>query len=77
MGSFSIWHWLIIVMMIAITIVPLANILRRTGHSPFLAILAFVPFVNFICYWVFAFKQWPIDVKSDSPSRRIRIEPDL
>jgi hypothetical protein len=36
-----------------------ANILHRAGRSRWWTILAFVPLVNLIGLWVFAFTQWP------------------
>jgi hypothetical protein len=39
--------------------VPVANILHRAGRSRWWIILAFVPFVNLIGLWVFAFTRWP------------------
>jgi len=39
--------------------VPSAMILARVGHSPWWALLVFVPLVNFVALWVFAFGRWP------------------
>jgi hypothetical protein len=39
--------------------VPIARILRRAGHSRWWTILAFVPLLNLIGLWVFAFARWP------------------
>lgn len=61
MGSFSIWHWLIVIVWIAITAYPIATILRRIGLSRWWAILAFIPLVNFIALWVLALVRWPND----------------
>jgi hypothetical protein len=51
-----------IIMPLAIIILvglPVANIVHRAGHSRWWTILAFVPFVNLIMLWVFAFVRWP------------------
>jgi hypothetical protein len=57
------WHWLLGLMipMVAIVLlgVPVANILHRTGHSRWWTVLAYIPLVNLICLWVFAFGRWP------------------
>lgn len=57
------WFWLMpIVMPILFVIlvgVPVARILRRAGRSRWWTVLAFVPLLNLICLWVFAFVRWP------------------
>jgi type II secretory pathway component PulF len=42
-------------------LVPVVKVLRRTGHSALWCLLAFVPGLNLIAFWVFAFKPWPAD----------------
>lgn len=42
-----------------ILIVPTVKILQRAGYSPWLSILAIIPVVNIVAYWVFAFARWP------------------
>lgn len=59
MGSLSIWHWLILIVMAAIYGIPLAKIIRRTGHSRWWVIVFFVPVINLIALWVLAFVRWP------------------
>jgi Zn-dependent protease with chaperone function len=65
MGSMSVWHWLIMMTMLVVVpviwIVPVWRILSRTGHSGAWAILGFVPILNIILLWVFAFSKWPVD----------------
>jgi uncharacterized membrane protein YhaH (DUF805 family) len=39
--------------------VPIARILHRAGRSGWWTILAFVPLLNLIFMWVFAFSRWP------------------
>jgi len=55
----SIWHWLIVLGVLAIVIVPAAHILRRTGFSPWLAILYVIPVVGWLFLWIFAYARWP------------------
>lgn len=59
MGSFSVWHWLIVLLMGAVFVVPFWRIFRRTGIPPILSILAVVPMVAVFYLWVVAFKKWP------------------
>jgi hypothetical protein len=39
--------------------VPVANVLHRAGRSRWWTVLAFVPGLNLIALWVFAFTRWP------------------
>jgi hypothetical protein len=50
-----------------IFVIPAAQILRRVGMSPWLALIYFVPVANIVCLWVFAFVRWPRD---DAPSSK-------
>ncbi len=38
--------------------IPLANILRKAGHSPLWALLGLVPFVGIVLLWGVAFMPW-------------------
>jgi hypothetical protein len=57
------WHWVMPLgmplLLIIIVAVPVANILHRAGRSRWWTILAFLPLVNLIGLWVFAFTRWP------------------
>lgn len=59
MGSFSLWHWIIVLLIVAVYGVPMAMIIGRTGHSRWWVIAFFVPIVNVIALWVLAFVRWP------------------
>ena len=59
MGSFSIWHWLIILIWLAVFIVPAWRIVAKAGFPGALALLAIIPLVNIVMLWVFAFVKWP------------------
>jgi hypothetical protein len=61
MGSFSTWHWLIILIYVAIIVVPCWRIVSKAGYPGALSLLALVPLVNIILLWVFAFVRWPIE----------------
>ncbi|ONN64793.1 hypothetical protein BTM36_22080 [Herbaspirillum sp. VT-16-41] len=61
MGTFSIWHWLILTVLSLAILVPFAKILKRTGHSPLWVFLMFVPLLNWVGLWIFAFKKWDVD----------------
>ena len=63
MGAMSWIHWIIVLFVLSFMLglfgVPAARILKRAGFSPWLALLVFVPAINLICLWVFAFVDWP------------------
>jgi len=61
MGSFSVWHWIIVLVIILGLIVPFWKIFKRTGIPPILSILAIFPFVTIIFLWIVALKKWPND----------------
>lgn len=58
-GDLSIWHWLIVLLALALVGIPMARILKRAGHSPWWAIVYFLPLVNLAALWIFAFARWP------------------
>ena len=56
-------HWLMTTVMpllvIILVAVPVATVLHRAGRSRWWTALAFVPGLNLIAFWVFAFSRWP------------------
>jgi hypothetical protein len=59
MGSLSIWHWIIVILVFVFYGVPTAKILGRAGHSKWWTIVFFAPLLNIIALWVFAYSRWP------------------
>jgi hypothetical protein len=59
MGSFSIWHWIVLAAMVAVILVPYWKIVKRTGNPPALSILFLVPLVNLVAIWWLAYTKWP------------------
>ena len=57
----GILGWLIFM---AILGVPVAIILRKAGYSSWWVIVAFIPMINMIMLWVFAFSRWPIEERT-------------
>ncbi len=57
------WYWAMPIVMplvfIVIVGIPVANILYRAGRSRWWTIIAFLPLLNLIGLWVFAFTRWP------------------
>jgi uncharacterized membrane protein YhaH (DUF805 family) len=60
MGSFSIIHWLIVLVYAAVIVVPTAQILRKAGFSRWWSVLAIIPLVNLVALWLFAFSKWRV-----------------
>lgn len=67
MGTFSIWHWLIVLTYIVVFVLPCWKIVSKAGFSGAWALLALVPVVNVIMLWVFAFASWP---NNNSPQQK-------
>jgi hypothetical protein len=61
MASFSIWHWIILLLVAWIFAYPMAKILQRVGFSGWYALLWLVPLVNIVMLWALAFMKWPSD----------------
>jgi hypothetical protein len=59
MGTFSLWHWIVVLLVIACYGVPMAIIIGRTGHSRWWVLAFFFPLVNVIGLWVLACVRWP------------------
>jgi hypothetical protein len=52
-------------LVLAIVVFPVWRIIKRTGHSGWWSLLMFIPLVNFVALWIFAFVSWPaVDRKS-------------
>ena len=41
--------------------IPIGRVLRRTGYSPWMAVMAVVPLLNLVALWAYAYSDWPID----------------
>ena len=50
---------LVILVFLASVLIPIARILQRTGHSGWWCLLYFVPLLNLVGLWVFAYVRWP------------------
>jgi predicted PurR-regulated permease PerM len=59
MYAFGVTHWLVFAVMIAIILYPTGRILTRIGFSPFWSVLALIPFINLIGFWLMAVVDWP------------------
>jgi len=60
MGSFSIWHWLIVLLVLVLPAWLFSRVVSKAGFSGWWALLGVVPLVNLVALWVFAFTKWPL-----------------
>jgi hypothetical protein len=59
MMPLSMGHGFVFIAFLVIAGIPFWRIVKRTGMHPALSLLWFVPLVNIIFLWVFAFAEWP------------------
>jgi len=60
-GGFSIWHWLVVLIYIAIVGWPLWRIVGKTGMHPALSLMFHIPLLNIVFFFYMAFSKWPIE----------------
>lgn len=63
----TLWSSPLVMMLIlmALFLVPVWRILKRTGHSGWWSLIIFIPLVNLIGFWLLAYVKWPaVDGKS-------------
>ena len=65
MGTFSLFHWIVVLAVFgALIIVPIwawCTIVKKAGFSPWWGVLSIVPLVNIAMLFVFAYSKWPTD----------------
>ncbi|HBF22710.1 MAG TPA: hypothetical protein DDW23_02730 [Planctomycetes bacterium] len=59
MYGYGGWHGWGLLVMVIVFIVPLWKILTKAGFNGAWSLLTFIPMVNIIALWVFAFSKWP------------------
>jgi hypothetical protein len=62
MGHWWYWsvsHWIVFIIFVALILYPIGRILGRLGFSPLWSVLTFIPIVNLIGLWVLALSNWP------------------
>ncbi|RQU42843.1 hypothetical protein DF147_18365 [Burkholderia cenocepacia] len=59
MEHFTAWQLIVSLVLVAIVVYPYVRIVRRTGLSGWWILTMFVPVLNFVMLWVFAFARWP------------------
>lgn len=61
MGSMSVWHWTILLLVSLVWVIPFWRIVAKAGYPGALALLGLIPGVNLILLWIFAFVRWPVE----------------
>lgn len=61
MGSFGIWHLITLALYVLLVQWPLWRIVSKAGFHGAWSLLALLPLVNFVAYWIFALKKWPVE----------------
>ena len=57
--GYGFWQVVVVIVYAAVVVFPAATILKKAGLSPWWGILAIVPVVNLIGFWIFAYMRWP------------------
>lgn len=61
LGSLGLPELIVVLVIAAVFVVPWWRIFKRSGNSPALSLLMFVPLVNLGLFLWFAFAEWPIE----------------
>jgi carbon starvation protein CstA len=64
MHTLSVFHWILVLFILATSIVPAWLIVKKAGYAGPLALLTWIPLVNIIMIWVFALSTWPVERKT-------------
>ena len=64
-GQFSPFHWLLVICVLFVVLIPFWKIFKKAGFSPWLSLLIAIPFLNFIALCFLAFAKWPALEKSN------------
>ncbi len=67
----SIWQIIILLGIIAIPFILFTPILRKAGFSAWWSLCFFIPVVNVVLVWVFAFIEWPMQKEHNKSLNRI------
>ena len=48
-----------LLLILPLFLIPVARILRRTGHTRWWCLIAWIPLVNLVALWILAYVRWP------------------
>lgn len=58
---------IVYLIVLALFVAAWTQILSKAGYSGWWVLIGFVPFVNFIMFFVFAFSKWPVLQRGSPP----------
>jgi hypothetical protein len=61
MGALSIWHMLIVILIVALFVPPVIKILHRMGYSGWWVLIGVISPLNIIGLWYLAYSRWPAE----------------
>lgn len=64
---FSFFPFAVLSASLVLLLIPVIQLLRRTGHHPIWCLLAIVLGLKVLGLWIFAFKSWPTDKANKEP----------
>lgn len=67
----SLWQLLIVFLLFVFVPWTYWRILRKAGYAGWWFLLMFVPLLNLVMVWVFAFKTWPVLEQKGQPNNTI------
>jgi len=59
-GGLSIWHWIIVFLLIFPNLMFISAI-RKAGFSPWWVLPSIIPLVGLVLLWVWAYSRWPAE----------------
>jgi len=58
MGSFSIWHWIVVFILFLPNLLFIPAV-KKAGFSRWWVALSLIPVLGLFLLWVFAYARWP------------------
>lgn len=58
-------HWLWMLMIALIVIIPTWRICQRIGYSGWMGLLILFPLINLVLFYFIAFSDWPVNKKGE------------
>ncbi|MBK8157903.1 MAG: hypothetical protein IPK59_03610 [Rhodospirillaceae bacterium] len=68
-ADFSGFHFFVVILwllVVAVMMIPYVKIIKKAGYSGWWTLTVFVPLLNLIMLWGFAFSTWPVERRARS-----------
>ena len=69
LGGLSVFHFILVIVVLVLYFVPIVKVLQKAGYSGWWSLIVFVPLVNIIMFYVFAFANLPV-LRNDARRER-------